>query len=107
MPLYPLDSIAQHQLELEQIRPDDLFYIKAYYSRIGLSLPESKEELDRLMLNRELQSFCLGFWEAINNKLDDNPERIMSPVGREPGSLSDFNRGVVAGLEYKEKELSN
>lgn len=97
----PNDPIADKQLFLEFIRPEDLFYIKAYFSRTGQSLPENEAELDSLMLNSALQSYCLGFYEALRNKLGDDPKRVMSPVANETGSLSDYNRGVLAGLEYK------
>jgi hypothetical protein len=101
------DPTAENQLFLEQIRPDDLFYIKAYFSRIGQSLPEEAVELDSLMLNSRLQSFCLGFYEALRNKLGDDPKKIMSPVANEEGSLSDYNLGVLEGLKHKRSQREN
>lgn len=102
-----LDINAQWQLEMETSGPNDLFYIRALYSRTERTLPQDDVELEALMRNRKIQSYALGFWEALQNKLGDDPVKVMSPVANEKGSLSDYNQGVLAGLEYKMTLESN
>lgn len=104
---FSLDLEARLQLEMESSGPNDLFYIRALFSSLELELPKDDIKLEALMLDRKLQSRALGFWEALNNKLDDDPRLIMSPVANEEGSLSDYNEGVLAGLEYKRNQKLN